>query len=209
MPGANPPIMRRPCRNIPYTRCSARRSSRCTTWHVWAPAAIAARKNARRRRTWCFRTAVFTCATWATRTPVAEANQVLFFKCRRSVSHQPSADRRRCQRLAGDQRALAARTDAEGAGARRRRAAVPHAAPAHRSARAGTVALLRHSLRHDVAETLEARHCPLTLARRALGPRTPHESRASHGRRRLVDRMKLTLASDLRGAGPWPTSPPR
>jgi len=59
------------------------------------------------------------------------------------------------------------------------------------------VALLRHSLRHDVAEVLEAETLSLTLVRRALGPRTSHETAASHGRRRLVDRMKLTLASDL------------
>ncbi|MEP7042161.1 MAG: AraC family transcriptional regulator [Dokdonella sp.] len=59
------------------------------------------------------------------------------------------------------------------------------------------VALLRHSLRHDVAEVLEAETLLLTLVRRALGPRSTHASAASPGRRRLVDRMKLTLASDL------------
>ncbi|MGH8453665.1 MAG: AraC family transcriptional regulator, partial [Nevskiales bacterium] len=59
------------------------------------------------------------------------------------------------------------------------------------------VALLRHSLRHDVAEVLEAESLSLTLARRALGPRTTHEPGASRGRRRLVDRVKLTLAGDL------------
>jgi len=59
------------------------------------------------------------------------------------------------------------------------------------------VALLRHSLRHDVAETLEAETLSLTLARRSLGVRAVPETSASHGRRRLVDRMKLTLTGDL------------
>ncbi len=59
------------------------------------------------------------------------------------------------------------------------------------------VALLRHSLRSGAAETLEAEGLALTLVRRALGPRTAHEPGASRGRQRLVDRVKLTLASDL------------
>ena len=59
------------------------------------------------------------------------------------------------------------------------------------------VALLRHSLRHGIAETLEAESLALTLVRRALGLRTTHLARASFGRQRLVDRVKLVLASDL------------
>jgi AraC-like DNA-binding protein len=59
------------------------------------------------------------------------------------------------------------------------------------------VALLRHSLRHDVAEKLEAESLALTLVRRAVGSRTTHESRTTYTRRRLVDRVKLTLAGDL------------
>jgi AraC-like DNA-binding protein len=59
------------------------------------------------------------------------------------------------------------------------------------------VALLRHSLREDIAEPLEAESLALTLIRRALGPRTTHEACASLGRQRLVDRVKLVLASDL------------
>jgi AraC family transcriptional regulator len=59
------------------------------------------------------------------------------------------------------------------------------------------VALLRHSLREDIAEPLEAESLALTLIRRALGPRTTHEAGASLGRQRLVDRVKLVLASDL------------
>ncbi|HKU95459.1 MAG TPA: AraC family transcriptional regulator [Vineibacter sp.] len=59
------------------------------------------------------------------------------------------------------------------------------------------VALLRHSLRQNIAEPLEAESLALTLAQRALGPRTTHAAGASVGRQRLVDRAKLVLASDL------------
>ena len=59
------------------------------------------------------------------------------------------------------------------------------------------VALLRHSLREKIAEPLEAEGLALTLIQRALGPRTTHAAGASVGRQRLVDRVKLVLASDL------------
>jgi len=59
------------------------------------------------------------------------------------------------------------------------------------------VALLRHSLRHKLAEPLEAESLALTLVQRVLGPRTTHAASASAGRQRLVDRIKLVLASDL------------
>jgi AraC-like DNA-binding protein len=59
------------------------------------------------------------------------------------------------------------------------------------------VALLRHSLRQKIAEPLEAESLALTLAQRALGPRTTHAAGASIGRQRLVDRAKLVLASNL------------
>src|SRR5215471_13944632 len=58
------------------------------------------------------------------------------------------------------------------------------------------VALLRHSLRHKLAEPLEAESLALTLVQRALGPRIAHAAGASAGRQRLVDRIKLVLASD-------------
>jgi AraC-like DNA-binding protein len=58
------------------------------------------------------------------------------------------------------------------------------------------VALLRHSLRQNIAEPLEAESLSLTLVRRALGPRTTHAAGASAGRQRLVDRAKLVIASD-------------
>jgi AraC family transcriptional regulator len=59
------------------------------------------------------------------------------------------------------------------------------------------VAMLRHSLRQNIAEPLEAESLALTLVQRALGPRTAHAARASTGRQRLVDRAKLVLMSDL------------
>jgi len=59
------------------------------------------------------------------------------------------------------------------------------------------VALLRHSLRQNIAEPLEAESLALTLVQRALGPRTTHAAVASVGRQRLVDRVKLVLTSDL------------
>ncbi len=59
------------------------------------------------------------------------------------------------------------------------------------------VALLRHSLQHGNIESLEAESLALTLVCRSLGPRTTHEPGATHARRRLVDRVKVLLASDL------------
>jgi AraC family transcriptional regulator len=59
------------------------------------------------------------------------------------------------------------------------------------------VALLRHSLHKGVAEPLEAESLALTLVRRALGPGSSRKSRPTAGRRRLVDRIKLALATDL------------
>ena len=59
------------------------------------------------------------------------------------------------------------------------------------------VALLRHSLREGIAEPLEGEGLALTLAHRALAPRTTHAAGSSQGRQRLVDRAKLVLARDL------------
>ena len=59
------------------------------------------------------------------------------------------------------------------------------------------VALLGHSLRHNIAEPLEAESLALTLVQRALGPRTTHAAGASFGRQLLVDRAKLVLTADL------------
>ena len=59
------------------------------------------------------------------------------------------------------------------------------------------VALLRHTLDSQTIEPLEAESLSLTLVCRSLGPSTSHEPRGSHGRHRLVDRVKVLLASDL------------
>jgi AraC family transcriptional regulator len=59
------------------------------------------------------------------------------------------------------------------------------------------VAVLRHGLDNGTIEPLEAENLTLTLACRSLGPRTSHECRATHGSRRLTDRVKVLLASDL------------
>jgi AraC family transcriptional regulator len=59
------------------------------------------------------------------------------------------------------------------------------------------VAVLRHSLGNGSAEPLEAESLALTLVCRSLGPRTTHEAGATRSRRRLADRVKVLLASDL------------
>ncbi len=57
--------------------------------------------------------------------------------------------------------------------------------------------LLNHSLRIGSVESLEAEALSLTLISRAIGPRTARASGATYSRRRLVDRVKVLLASDL------------
>jgi AraC family transcriptional regulator len=59
------------------------------------------------------------------------------------------------------------------------------------------VALLGHGLGSGTLEPLEAEGLTLTLVCRSLGPRTSHASRATRGSRRLSDRVKVLLASDL------------
>ncbi len=58
-------------------------------------------------------------------------------------------------------------------------------------------ARLRHGLRGGWLEPLAAEGLALSLVERALGPRTAHAPGGSPGRRRLADRAKLALASDL------------
>jgi AraC-like DNA-binding protein len=57
--------------------------------------------------------------------------------------------------------------------------------------------LLRHSLREGIAEPLEAESLALTLVRRSLAPRAARVAAGTAGRQKLVDRVKLVLASDL------------
>lgn len=60
------------------------------------------------------------------------------------------------------------------------------------------VALLRHTLQNGTIEPLEAESLSLTLVCRSLGPRTAHQSRSTRSKRRLVDRVKVLLATDLK-----------
>ena len=59
------------------------------------------------------------------------------------------------------------------------------------------VALLRHGLDNSTIEPLEAENLALTLVYRSLRSRTSRECRATHGNRRLTDRIKVLLAGDL------------
>jgi AraC family transcriptional regulator len=58
-------------------------------------------------------------------------------------------------------------------------------------------ALVRHRLSRGVIETLEAESLALELLRRALSGCSSRATAGSIGRRKLVDRAKLVLASDL------------
>ncbi len=128
---------------------------------------------------------------------VAEANQVLFFNATEGyrVSHPlPGGDASLTLVIGESQlRELAPRSflhHCTTLAFRQQRRRIDARAQA-------LVALLRHSLRQKIAEPLEAESLALTLVQRALGPRTTHAAGASIGRQRLVDRVKLVLASDL------------
>ncbi|BCH07786.1 hypothetical protein MesoLj131c_20440 [Mesorhizobium sp. 131-3-5] len=128
---------------------------------------------------------------------VAEVNQLLFFNEAETyqVSH-PIEGGDACLDLVieeGHLRELAPQEQLRASGVlafRRQRRRIDPRAQA-------LVALLRHSLSRNVAETLEAETLALTLVRRSLGERTSHVAGASPGRQKLVDRAKLVLASDL------------
>ncbi|HKV99153.1 MAG TPA: AraC family transcriptional regulator [Vicinamibacterales bacterium] len=128
---------------------------------------------------------------------VAESNQVVFFNAYEAyrVSH-PVAGGDASLSVTVDEgqlRELAPRSllgDGARLTFRRQRLRIDARAQA-------LVAVLRHSLRHQIAEPLEAESLTLTLAQRALGPRTSHAPGASVGRQRLVDRAKLVLAGNL------------
>jgi len=128
---------------------------------------------------------------------VAEANQVLFFNAAEAyrVSHPVSGGDASLTLVVSEPllRELASPASLRGGAKpafRRQRLRIDARAQA-------LVALLRHSLRENIAEPLEAESLALTLVRRTLGPRTTHAASASVGRQRLVDRVKLVLASDL------------
>jgi AraC family transcriptional regulator len=128
---------------------------------------------------------------------VAEANQVLFFNVAEGyrVSHPvPGGDASLSLAISEAQlRELAPRTflrDSATLAFRQQRLRIDARAQA-------LVALVRHSLRQNIAETLEAESLALTLVQRALGLRTTHTAGASVGRQLLADRAKLVLTSDL------------
>ena len=128
---------------------------------------------------------------------VAESNQVLFFNAYEEyrVSHPVAGGDASLSVIVddGQLRELAPRSllgDGARLTFRRQRLRIDARAQA-------LVAVLRHSLRQQIAEPLEAESLTLTLAQRALGPRTAHVPGASVGRQRLVDRAKLVLAGDL------------
>jgi AraC family transcriptional regulator len=128
---------------------------------------------------------------------VAEANQVLFFNAAEGyrVSHPvPGGDASLTLIISEPQlRELAPRTflrDSAALAFRQQRLRIDPRAQV-------LMALLRHSLRQNIAEPLEAESLALILVQRALGPRTTHAAGASAGRQRLADRVKLVLTSDL------------
>lgn len=59
------------------------------------------------------------------------------------------------------------------------------------------VALLRHGMQNGTIEPLEAETLLLALLCRSIGPRSSHRPGAGHAKRRLVNRVKLLLATDL------------
>jgi AraC family transcriptional regulator len=128
---------------------------------------------------------------------VAEANQVLFFNVAEGyrVSHPvPGGDASLSLAISEAQlREIAPRTflrDSATLAFRQQRLRIDARTQA-------LVALVRHSLRQNIAETLEAESLALTLVQRALGLRTTHTAGASVGRQLLADRAKLVLTSDL------------
>jgi AraC-like DNA-binding protein len=128
---------------------------------------------------------------------VAEANQVLFFNAGEGyrVSHPVPGGDASLSLAIGELLLLELAPTAllhqnSTAGFRLQRLRIDARAQA-------LVAMLRHSLRRNLAEPLQAESLAFTLVQRALGPRTTHMPRASVGRQRLVDRVKLVLASDL------------
>jgi AraC family transcriptional regulator len=132
---------------------------------------------------------------------VAEANQVMFFNANEGyrVSHPvPGGDANLTvvisESLLRELAPASYLRDRSDAGAtlafRQQRVRIDARAQA-------LVAMLRHSLRQKIAEPLEAESLTLTLVQRSLGLRTTHAAGASIGRQRLVDRIKLVLASDV------------
>jgi AraC-like DNA-binding protein len=128
---------------------------------------------------------------------VAEANQVLFFNVHDGyrVSHPVTGGDASLDLVVNEQvldelipRGL--RRDGHAAAFSQQRVRIDPRAQA-------LAALLRHSLEHEVAETLEGETLAVTLVKRALGPRTTRPHGGTAVRQRLVNQTKLVLAGDL------------
>lgn len=128
---------------------------------------------------------------------VADGNQVLFFNEQQEyrISH-PVDGGDACLSLAVDPATLRELTPAAmlqtGGGSifLRQQQRIDHRSQM-------LVAQLRRSLRDSDVEPLEVETLALTLLRRAIGTPADMPSGATAGRRRLVERVKLTLASDM------------
>lgn len=128
---------------------------------------------------------------------VADGNQVLFFNAQQEyrISH-PVGGGDACLSLAVDPATLRELAPAsmlmEGGGITflRQQQRIDH--QAHM-----LVAQLRHALCDGAAEPLQVETLALALLRRSIGRPVDTSSGVSIGRRRLVERVKLTLAGDM------------
>ena len=128
---------------------------------------------------------------------VAEANQVLFFNAGQEyqISH-PVSGGDGCLSIAIDAPLLLELMPGELLETREKPSFKRQQQRIDPRAQA-LVALLRHSLRNGVIESLEAETLMFTLVRRAMGLNAKYSSSASHGHRKLAERTKLVLTSDL------------
>src|SRR5580698_8561575 len=128
---------------------------------------------------------------------VADANHVLFFNAGEGyrVSHPIAGGDASLSLALPDEllRELAPRAllaSGERAGFRAQQLGLDPRAQA-------SLAALRHRLGDKTADRLEAESLALALVSRSLGPHTTREPAATRPRRRLADRVKVLLASDL------------
>src|SRR6266852_6065377 len=139
---------------------------------------------------------------------VAEANQVLFFNATEGyrISHPvPGGDASLTLVISELQlREMAPRAflrDGAALAFRLQRLRIDARAQA-------LMALLRHSLRQNIAEPLEAESLALTLVQRALGPRTTHAPPVSDGNDWWIEPSSCWRAI-WHDAGRWTRSPPK
>lgn len=127
---------------------------------------------------------------------VADANHVLFFNANEGyqISHPlPGGDASLSLRLSElllYELAPPALRHVSGTGLRHQHHRIDPRAQA-------LVALLRHSLENGTIEPLEAESLTLTLICRTLGTRTSRPPSSTQACRKLADRVKVLLASDL------------